>query len=422
MRFWPGLRARRVRTVALACLSVALVASLACAPTSGARFSDHTEVLATWKVKDPPPLNPKDLPGKTMWLKGSLVCCSSGVTDWGDGAVTDDPYGSANWPDDYILIAEGGEAEADEGPHRVRVVRLNSFNDRFPIPPRVTRPGMLATSITREDGANIVDGDLTTGEDVPNIGSYPVTVNLSTPKALTQYSLAPKAGAEATGPKAWTLAGSVNGTSGWVTLDSQTNQTFAAGQLRTFTFPNSTAYKAYRLTLTSFGTGSTAKTIGEFVLPGVTDAYATAGDLWIVAKADTGATASALYQFGTATDDPANGYPHNASTVYDSFGTATRQSFTPTMPLDQWRIIRVHNDGNVYEYSIDGVVQKRVTGLPVKFSPHPLLGATTANGTTGQYFKGMIAEVLFLPRVTTPAEAAGLVRYFNQEYDLSVTP
>lgn len=57
-------------------------------------------------------------------------------------------------------------------------------------------------------------------------------------------------GQEGKNPKSWTFQGSNNGSS-WTTLDTQSNIAFSAGQLRSFAFSNSTAYRYYRLYITA---------------------------------------------------------------------------------------------------------------------------------------------------------------------------
>lgn len=53
-------------------------------------------------------------------------------------------------------------------------------------------------------------------------------------------------------PTAWTLEGS-NNDSAWTTLDTQSSQTFTAGEVKTFTFSNSTAYRYYRINISASG-------------------------------------------------------------------------------------------------------------------------------------------------------------------------
>lgn len=69
------------------------------------------------------------------------------------------------------------------------------------------------------------------------------------------------------GPRAWTMEG-YNGSS-WVTLDTQTGQTWTSiGEAKTFSVPNTTAYEAYRLNISANNGGTTTR-VNEFALYGL---------------------------------------------------------------------------------------------------------------------------------------------------------
>lgn len=69
-------------------------------------------------------------------------------------------------------------------------------------------------------------------------------------------------------PKNWTLKGSNNGST-WITLNTQTNQTWTArNQAKTFSFTNSTAYSYYNLTITA-NNGATMTQLSEITLSNV---------------------------------------------------------------------------------------------------------------------------------------------------------
>lgn len=68
---------------------------------------------------------------------------------------------------------------------------------------------------------------------------------------VTQYSITSANDASSRDPKNWTLEGSNDGTT-WTTLNTQTNQTFAARfQTNTYTFTNSIGYLYFRLNITA---------------------------------------------------------------------------------------------------------------------------------------------------------------------------
>ncbi len=72
--------------------------------------------------------------------------------------------------------------------------------------------------------------------------------------AITKYTiLTPdETGYESRNPKNWTFEGSNNGST-WTTLDTQTNQTFAAHERKTYTSSNATPYRYYRLNISANG-------------------------------------------------------------------------------------------------------------------------------------------------------------------------
>ncbi len=84
-------------------------------------------------------------------------------------------------------------------------------------------------------------------------------------KIVTSYALTSASSVERPDPANWQLAGSNDGGVSWETLDSQTNQGFAArSQRREFPIPNRKAFSAYRLTIT----GLTSVTLAELELLG----------------------------------------------------------------------------------------------------------------------------------------------------------
>lgn len=67
-------------------------------------------------------------------------------------------------------------------------------------------------------------------------------------------------------PKNWTMQGSQDNSS-WTTLDTETNQTsWTSGQTRTFTLSNSTAYRYYRLNISSNNGDATYTQVADLFL------------------------------------------------------------------------------------------------------------------------------------------------------------
>jgi hypothetical protein len=84
--------------------------------------------------------------------------------------------------------------------------------------------------------------------------------------AITSYRITSAADWPARDPRSWTFQGcggscTVGSDSGWVTLDTRTNQTFSGRlQSRSFSFGNTTAYPQYRLRITAnYANGSSTQ-------------------------------------------------------------------------------------------------------------------------------------------------------------------
>jgi len=89
------------------------------------------------------------------------------------------------------------------------------------------------------------------------------------PYVVTKYSITSANDAPARDPKNWTLQGSANGTT-WTTLNTQSNQVFAARfQRNEYTFANTIAYSQYRLNLTN--NSGTILQLSEWELFGVVE-------------------------------------------------------------------------------------------------------------------------------------------------------
>ena len=92
-----------------------------------------------------------------------------------------------------------------------------------------------------------------------------VELELAEPVTIVRYALTSANDAPARDPRDWTLQGSDDGQT-WKTLDTQTGQTFDARfQTKTYDFANGTAYKHYRLDITS-NSGATIVQLAELQL------------------------------------------------------------------------------------------------------------------------------------------------------------
>lgn len=95
----------------------------------------------------------------------------------------------------------------------------------------------------------------------------------------------------------------------------------------------------------------------------------------------------------------------------------TRTSFTPTLPLNQWRIYRIRATGTEWTAYLDQAVQKTLTGTAaaIGWSAGAWIGRTN-----DRWFFGNIAELLIVKRPLTNQEVTNLVRYLNTEHGLNV--
>ena len=92
-----------------------------------------------------------------------------------------------------------------------------------------------------------------------------VELELAEPVTIVRYALTSANDAPARDPRDWTLQGSDDGQT-WKTLDTQTGQTFDARfQTKIYDFANGTAYKHYRLDITS-NSGATIVQLAELQL------------------------------------------------------------------------------------------------------------------------------------------------------------
>jgi hypothetical protein len=96
---------------------------------------------------------------------------------------------------------------------------------------------------------------------------FPVQVQAQALSSVVvdQYRIIARSDAPQYTPKDFTFQGSNNGTS-WTTLDTRTGQTFTAGESKTYTTSNTTAYTYYRLDITASNT--TDATFSEWSLWG----------------------------------------------------------------------------------------------------------------------------------------------------------
>jgi hypothetical protein len=122
-----------------------------------------------------------------------------------------------------------------------------------------------SSNFSGEPPANAFDTDPATVWDTNGTSSGWLQAQLTLATVLTGYKITQRSGFANRMPKDWTFKGSNNGTT-WTTLDTRSAQTWpTSGEVRSFTFTNSTAYLYYRLDV-SANNGDTYLTVGRLDL------------------------------------------------------------------------------------------------------------------------------------------------------------
>ena len=126
--------------------------------------------------------------------------------------------------------------------------------------------------------------------------------------------------------------------------------------------------------------------------------------LWLMAQGST-----ALVSF----------YPNTNLVVWENFARAstngTMQTGVPPVSLFEPHVYNVFAKDNAWTNRYNHTVHWSTNGLPAKFSTRPRLG----QATSGDYFNGWIAEVMFFNRELTPAERGTITtNYLRQRFNL----
>jgi hypothetical protein len=120
-------------------------------------------------------------------------------------------------------------------------------------------------SNTAENYPKVIDNNVNTKYYVGGQTAVWIQYQNPTSAVITKYSVTSANDFATRDPKNWSLQGSANGST-WVTLNTQSNQTFTARfQKKEYTFTNSTAYVYYRLNITA-NNGATATQLAEWEL------------------------------------------------------------------------------------------------------------------------------------------------------------
>nr|WP_295864663.1 chondroitinase-B domain-containing protein [uncultured Chitinophaga sp.] len=123
--------------------------------------------------------------------------------------------------------------------------------------PNTTKPS--------EDVPSLIDNNTATKYFRSGRTALWIQYKSTTPAAVTKYTLTSGNDVPGRDPKNWTLQGS-NDTITWTSIDSRSNETFASrGLTKSYTCTNTTAYRYYRLNITS-NNGDTGTQLAEWEL------------------------------------------------------------------------------------------------------------------------------------------------------------
>lgn len=149
---------------------------------------------------------------------------------------------------------------------------------------------------------------------------------------------------------------------------------------------------------------------GYFTLPNLLSG-ATAGEMMMSVRHNTGNTGSWAFGAGTGNDDEAH-YPY-AGAVYESFGLATgqRKNFTPSMAISSWRRYDVWVAANDFSASLDETSQVTSSTATVAWTSTPAIGAGRKDSNIDMRFSGWISCFLVYSRKLTTTERADLATW-----------
>lgn len=211
----------------------------------------------------------------------------------------------------------------------------------------------------------------------------------------------------------------------WTVLDTQAGLTWpTAGETKTFSFANTTAYRAYRLNITTSGSPTYA-TVREIVLTGLNTLTAASrnAEAWLVVKSESTTTLNGHWAMNGPTGTSAHSFlPYSDGRIIESFGVVNAGAFG-TSNVQSWKLYRVTSDGTTLSVYLDGALLGTATVAScggASWAKTALVGGTLYSNSVLTRFTGKIAEVFVRDRISTPTEVADLIKYFNTEHGLTV--
>jgi len=254
---------------------------------------------------------------------------------------------------------------------------------------------------------NAFDGDNATLWRA-STASGSLTYTYATPTRVTQYSVVSSTDSAARDPRDWTLQASNDGIT-WITLDTQTAQTFATrGETRTYGFVNDNRWLLYRLSVTANNGDTSSLSVAELTLSVPQDTPDTTGPVIstpgqiVVSGTATGATVTFTVSATDvvsgevpATASPASGsnFPVGDTTVTvtatDGAGNTSTATFTvtvlpPSLP-SPWTLRQITPYTGVTAGSVTASTVN--AGVASAFTVAGAGGASSG-GTTGDFWTG----------------------------------
>ncbi|HET8537694.1 MAG TPA: discoidin domain-containing protein, partial [Solirubrobacteraceae bacterium] len=275
-----------------------------------------------------------------------------------------------------------------------------------------------------EPPANAFDLSPTTYWTTDGVVAAWLRAKLSADRTATSYSIRRRDDIPARNPTAWTFEGSIDGTS-WTVLDTRSGITWGtAGETKTFSIATPATFRQYRINITANG-GDGYTSIAELALTYAEGPLTRPAEAWLVVKAETDGN-NGLWSWNSRNAGNAHTfYPYQGS-VYETFGVAAANTpafSTSAYPINQWRLYRVTTDGVDLKVHLDGALVATLA-VPamggVEWGSSVALGATFFATSASTPFTGKVAEFFTRSAISTSAEVADLITYFNTEHGLTV--
>lgn len=149
---------------------------------------------------------------------------------------------------------------------------------------------------------------------------------------------------------------------------------------------------------------------GYFTMPDVMGAAA-AGE--VMAYLTSLNTRNGLWSLSAPSTIKQSHYPYDG-VVYDSFGSTTRQSFTPTLAVTSWRRYNVWSAANDWAARLDETTQVTSAANTTSWDATPWLGrGDAAAEATSFVFSGRMSAVVLYNRKLTTTERDDLAAWLT---------